>query len=94
MKSFDVVSRSGLFKILKKVGFPPRLLAIIQSFHEDMQSMVCYNGAISEPFLISGRVKQGCLLALTLFGIFFSMLLSYAFNGNYDCVYLVPTHEV
>ncbi len=44
MEAFDLVSRSELFKILKKVGCPPpsRLLAIIQSFH-DMQSTVCYH---------------------------------------------------
>ncbi len=50
--------------------------------------MVCYRGATSEPFLISSGVKQGCVLASTLFEIFFSMLLSYAFHGNDDGVYL------
>ena len=87
-KALDLVSRGGLFKILKKVGCPSRLLAIIQSFHEDMQSMVCYNGATSEPFPISSGVKHGYVLAPTLFGIFFSKLLPYALHDNYDCVYL------
>ena len=77
MNMFHLVSRDGLFKILKKVGWFPKLLVITQSFHEDMQSMVCYNGATSEPFPISSGVKQGCMLVSTLFGIFFSMLLSY-----------------
>ena len=87
-KAFDLVSRSGLFHILKKVSCPPRLLAIVESFHTDMQSTVCYNGATSEPFPISSGVKQGCVLAPTLFGIFFSTLLSYAFQNNDDGVYL------
>ena len=87
-KAFDLVSRSGLFSILEKIGCPPRLLAIVESFHRDMQSTVCYNGATSEPFPISSGVKQGCVLAPTLFGIFFSMLLSYAFSDNNDGVYL------
>ncbi len=56
-KAFDLVSRSGLFKILKKVDYPPRLLAAIQSFHDNMQSTVDYNGATSEPFPISSGVK-------------------------------------
>ena len=30
-KAFDVVSRDGLFKILPKIGCPPRLLSIIRS---------------------------------------------------------------
>lgn len=87
-KAFDLVSRRGLFSILKKVGCPPRLLAIVESFHQDMQSTVCFNGAASEPFPISSGVKQGCVLAPTLFGIFFSTLLSYAFHDNDDGVYL------
>ena len=60
-KAFDLVSRSGLFKILQKIGCPPKLLAIITSFP------------------VSSGVKQGCVLAPTLFGVFLSMLLQYAF---------------
>ena len=86
-KAFDLISRSGLFHILKKVGCPPRLLATVESFHTDMQSTVCYNRATSKPFPISSDVKQGCVLALTLFGIF-STLLSYAFRNNNGGVYL------
>ena len=78
-KAFDLVSRSGLFKILQKIGYPSKLLAIITSFHQDMQSTVCFDGATSNAFPVSRGVKQGCVLAPTLFGIFFSMLLQYAF---------------
>ena len=78
-KAFDWVSRSGLFKILQKISCPPKLLAIITSFHQDMQSTVCFDGATSNAFPVSCGVKQGCVLAPTLFGTFFSMLLQYAF---------------
>ena len=78
-KAFDLVSRSGLFKILQKICCPPKLLAIITSFHQDMQSTVCFDGATSNAFPVSIGVKQGCVLAPTLFGIFFSMLHQYAF---------------
>ncbi|XP_076442729.1 uncharacterized protein LOC143281405 [Babylonia areolata] len=37
-KAFDLVSRSGLFTLLKKKGCPPKLLAIVESFHKDMFS--------------------------------------------------------
>ena len=33
-----------------------------------MQSTVCFDGATSEPFPVSNGVKQGCVLAPTLFG--------------------------
>ena len=87
-KAFDLVSRSGLFTLLQRVGCPPKLLSIISSFHNDMMGTVSYDGADSDPFPIKSGVKQGCVLAPTLFGIFFSLLLSYAFKGNEDGIYL------
>ena len=87
-KAFDLVSRSGLFKLLQKIGCPPHLLAIISSFHENMHSTVNYNGSTSEAFKVSSGVKQGCVLAPTLFCIFFSMLLQYAFMNCREGVFL------
>ena len=87
-KAFDLVSRSGLFTLLQRVGCPPKLLSIISSFHNDMMGTVFYDGSDSDPFPIKSGVKQGCVLAPTLFGIFFSLLLSYAFKGNEDGIFL------
>jgi hypothetical protein len=53
-----------------------------------MFSIVNYNGATSDPFPINIRVKQSCMLAPALFVIFFSMLMTHAFNGNENGVYL------
>ena len=44
--------------------------------------MVSFDGATSEPFDTRSGVKQGHALASTLFAIFFSMLLSYAFKDS------------
>nr|KAG5709927.1 hypothetical protein BaRGS_029969 [Batillaria attramentaria] len=74
-KAFDLVSRSGLFSLLQKIGCPPRLLQMVKSFHEDMHSTGYFSGGTSDAFPVSSGVKQGCVLAPTLFGIFFSMLL-------------------
>ena len=87
-KAFDLVSRSGLFRLLQKIGCPPHLLAVIISFHENMHSTVRYNGATSEAFPVNSGVKQGCVLAPTLFGIFFSMLLRYAFRDCNEGIYI------
>jgi hypothetical protein len=87
-KAFDLVSRRGLFKLLKKVGCPSRLLAVITSFHQNTQCTVCFNGATSEAFPVSSGVKQGCVLAPTLFAIFFSVLLQYAFKDCSEGVYI------
>ena len=87
-KAFDLMSRSGLFQILQKIGCPPKLLAIIISFHKDMHSTVCFDGGTSDAFPVSSGVKQGCVLAPTLFGIFFSMLLHYDFADCEEGIYI------
>ena len=87
-KAFDLVSRRGLFNLLEKIGCPPKLLSVISSFHNNMKGTVNYDGATSEPFDIHSGVKQGCVLAPTLFTIFFSMMLSYAFNTSTEGVFL------
>lgn len=70
-KAFDLVNREGLFRILPKIGCPPKLQSLIESFHSNMEGTVQFNGSTSVPFNICSGVKQGCVLASTLFGIFF-----------------------
>ena len=79
-KAFDMVGRDGLFKVLPKIGCPPKLQSMIESFHTDTKGTVQFNGSPSEPFEIRSGVKQGCVLAPTLFGIFFDLLLKHAFD--------------
>lgn len=87
-KAFDLVSRKGLFELLKRIGCPPKLRSMLISFHTDMKGTVLFDGSSSDTFPISSGVKQGCVLAPTLFGIFFSLLLTYAFESSTDGVYL------
>ncbi|XP_052673517.1 uncharacterized protein LOC128155711 [Crassostrea angulata] len=86
-KAFDLVSRDGLFKILP-TNWMPKLLSLVTSFHVDMKGTVQFNGSSSEPFSINSGVKQGCVLAPTLFGIFFAMLLKHAFGASTEGIYL------
>ena len=81
-KAFDLVSRDGLFKILPLLGCPPKLLSFIKSFHDGSRGTVQYDGNRSEAFDINSGVKQGCVLAPTLFNMFFSVLLNHAFNSS------------
>ena len=87
-KAFDFVSRRGLFQLLKKIGCPPQLLSITYSFHDDMKGTVSFDGASSEPFTIKSGVNQGCVLAPTLFGIFFSLMLKFAFAEFEEGIHL------
>ena len=80
-KAFDFVSRGSLLKILPKIRCPPRLLSFIRSFHDDMKGTVVFDGSTSEAFIIRSGVKQGCVPAPTLFGIFFALVLKHAFGS-------------
>ena len=66
-KAFDLVSRDGLFQILPKIGCPPKLQSMIESFHANMKGTVQFNGNSSRPFDIPSGLKQGCVPAPTLF---------------------------
>ena len=61
---------------VEKDRLPPTLLSFIISFNDQMHSKVSYNDASSESCKILIGVKQGCVLAPTLSGIFFSVLLN------------------
>ena len=74
-KAFDTVSRDGLWKILMHLGCPPKFLAMICQLHEGQRGQVKQNGTLLDSFPISNGVKQGCVLASSLFSIFFSMML-------------------
>ena len=54
----------------------------MKSCHDDMKETVVYDGATSDPFDILSDVKQGCVLAPTLFGIFLATLLKHAFGES------------
>ena len=53
-----------------------------------MNGTVQHDGSCSDPFPIKSGVKQGCVLAPTLFGVFFSLLLRYAFRQSEDGIFL------
>ena len=80
-KAFDSVSREGLWKLLAKVGCPPKIINIIRSFHEGMMARVQDQGNTSEPFPVTNGTKQGCVMAPFLFIIIFSAMLHDAFKN-------------
>ena len=80
-KAFDTVSRDGLWKIMTKFGCPPRFIAIVRQFHDGMQARVENDGEYSEQYPVTNGVKQGCDMALTLFSMMLSAMLTDAFSG-------------
>lgn len=65
---------------MAKFGCPDKYINIVRQFHDGMMARVIDNGEMSEPFEVSNGVKQGCVLAPTLFSTMFSAMLSDAFS--------------
>ena len=72
-KAFDTVSRDGLWKIMAKFGCSPCYIAMVRQFHDGIQARVQNDGEYSEPFPVTNGVKQGCVMAPTLFSMMFSV---------------------
>ena len=83
-KAFDTVSRAGFWKNMAKYGCPDKFIALVCQFHDGMLVRVTDDGDSSEPIAVTNGVKQGCVLAPTLFSIMFSAMLSEAFRDADD----------
>lgn len=80
-KAFDTVNREFLFKILGKIGCPPKFVRLIQSLYTQVNARLVVDGALTEPFEYRSGVKQGCKLAPTLYGIYAAVLLLLAYEN-------------
>ncbi|BHF82144.1 hypothetical protein SprV_0802528100 [Sparganum proliferum] len=81
-KAFDTVNREGLWKIMQKFGCPERFIQMVRQLHDGMMARVTDNGAVSEAFAVTNGVKQGCVLAPTLFSLMFSAMLMDAYRDE------------
>ena len=53
-----------------------------------MKGTVVFDGSTSDAFSIRSGVKQGCVLAPTLFRIFFAVMLKHTFGPTAEGIYL------
>nr|VZI38386.1 unnamed protein product [Spirometra erinaceieuropaei] len=81
-KAFDTVNREGLWKIMQKFSCPERFTQMVRQLHDGMMARVTDNGAVSEAFAVTNGVKQGCVLAPTLFSLMFSAMLMDAYRDE------------
>ena len=75
------VSREGIWKIWT-IWNLDRFILMVQQFHDGMQAHVFDEGESSALFPVISGVKQGCVLAPTLFSMMFSAILTDAFHDS------------
>nr|VZI48306.1 unnamed protein product [Spirometra erinaceieuropaei] len=81
-KAYDTVNREGPWKTMQKFGCPERFTQMVRQLHDGMMERVTDNGAVSEAFAVTNGVKQGCVLAPTLFSLMFSVMLMDAYGDE------------
>ena len=72
MTFVDLTKAFDTAVVIEKFGCPPRFIAMVRQFLDVMQARVQNDGEYSEPFRVTNGVKQGCVMAPTLFSMMFS----------------------
>ncbi len=73
-KAFDSVSRELLWEVLSTYGCPDKYIRILRLLHDDMRATVRVGNDNSDSFQVRSGVKQGCVIAPTLFSIFIATI--------------------
>ncbi|CAH2242221.1 jg25154 [Pararge aegeria aegeria] len=81
-KAFDSVPREALWVVLAKIGCTEKFVRLIRLLHDNMQCCIKMQGEQSEFFNVSCGVKQGCVLAPTLFALYFSIVVREALQTS------------
>ena len=80
-KAYDSVNRNALWSVLKRCyHLPTKLISIIQALHENSTAAVRAYGKTSQEFAVTTGVRQGCVLAPTLFNLFFDIVIRKALD--------------
>ena len=75
-KAYDSVDRELLWKVLARAGVPAEMVAVIRQFHDGMRARVRMDdGELSDWFLVTQGLRQGCVLSPLLFNVFFAAAL-------------------
>ncbi|XP_035692546.1 uncharacterized protein LOC118427017 [Branchiostoma floridae] len=74
-KAFDSVPRPAMWATLRRFGCPDHFTDLVQALHDGMTGRVAVKNTMSEPFAITTGLKQGCVLAPTLFSLYLGAMI-------------------
>ena len=74
-KAYDSIPHQALWCALKKYGIPQSMLKVICSLHDGMRAEVIIDGQVAPEFEVSNGLRQGCVIAPTLFNLYFNLAI-------------------
>ena len=74
-KAYDSVPREALWCVLKKYGVPQSMLNVVRSLHDGMLAEVNVGGQVTPEFEVCNGLRQGCVIAPTLFNLYFALVM-------------------
>jgi sorting nexin-29 len=77
-KAYDSIDRAALWKALKLYGVHTKLITLLEDLHSGNFAAVRLDGKIGARFKVSAGVRQGCVIAPTLFNIFIDLVMKKA----------------
>ena len=87
-KAFDSVDRQMLWKVLRVFGCLGHFISIFRQFHDGTMGRVAVGKPESKSIPMNHGTKQGCVLALTLFTLFLTFVLTILHQQNDDGNYI------
>ena len=69
-KAFDSMDHNKLWKILKEMGIPDRLICLLRNLYAGQEATVRTGHGTTDWFQIGKGVHQGCILSLCLFNLY------------------------
>ena len=84
-KAYDSVNRDALWTVLQRCyHLPEKILSIIRAMHDESTAAVRAYGKTSDEFAVTSGVRQGCVLAPTLFNLFFDAVIHMAIDDHLE----------
>ena len=69
-KAFDSVEHQQLWTVMREMGFPTRIVSLIEALFSEQQSAVRTDSGTTDWFSVSKGVRQGCIMSPQLFSVY------------------------
>ena len=69
-KLFDSVEHQKLWTVMREMGFPKRIVSLIEALYSEQQSAVRTDSGTTDWFSVSKGVRQGCIMSAQLFSVY------------------------